>query len=103
MATTRWRYPRALASPLRRAVLSSGESAEFTHKQGQYLTFIYYYTKLNRQPPAEADMQRYFRVSPPSVHQMVRTLESKGLISRAPRTPRSIKLLVPLNEIPPLD
>jgi hypothetical protein len=49
----------------------------FTQKQGQYLAFIYYYSKINGQPPAEADMQRYFRVSPPSVHQMVITLEAK--------------------------
>ncbi|MEZ4737235.1 MAG: hypothetical protein R3E79_59905 [Caldilineaceae bacterium] len=34
-------------------------------KQGQYLAFIYYYTKINGQPPAEADMQRYFRTTPP--------------------------------------
>jgi Mn-dependent DtxR family transcriptional regulator len=47
----------------------------FTHKQGLYLAFIHYYSKVNGQPPAEADMQRYFRVSPPSVHQMVLTLE----------------------------
>jgi len=31
----------------------------FTHKQGQYLAFIYYYTKIHRVPPAEAEMQRY--------------------------------------------
>ena len=28
-------------------------------KQGQYLAFIHYYTKVNGKPPAEADMQRY--------------------------------------------
>jgi hypothetical protein len=32
----------------------------FTEKQGQYLAFIYYHTKVNGRPPAEADMQRYF-------------------------------------------
>jgi hypothetical protein len=42
----------------------------FTPKQGQYLAFIHLYTRLHRQPPAETDMQQYFRVSPPSVHQM---------------------------------
>jgi Mn-dependent DtxR family transcriptional regulator len=52
----------------------------FTEKQGQYLAFIYYYTKLNGRAPAEADMQRYFRVTPPSVHQMVVTLEANCLI-----------------------
>jgi hypothetical protein len=35
---------------------------DYTPRQGQYLAFIYYYTKLNGQPPAETDMQRYFRV-----------------------------------------
>ena len=57
----------------------------FTPKQGQYLAFIHYYTKLNECPPAEADMQRYFRVTPPTVHQMVLTLEAKALIKRTPR------------------
>jgi len=50
----------------------------FTEKQGQYLAFIYAYTHIFRQPPAEADMQRHFQVSPPSVHQMVLTLERAG-------------------------
>lgn len=58
-----------------------------TAKQGQYLAFIYYYTKLNGRAPSEADMQRYFRVTPPSVHQMVVTLEANGLIERTPGRP----------------
>ena len=53
----------------------SPPAKSFTQKQGQYLAFIYAYTRLNRRPPAEIDMQRYFQVSPPSVHQMVVTLE----------------------------
>src|SRR5438270_528764 len=32
----------------------------FTAKQGQYLAFIYNYTKMHRQAPAETDLQRYF-------------------------------------------
>jgi repressor LexA len=66
----------------------------FTPKQGQYLAFIHLYTRLHRRPPAETDMQQYFRVSPPSVHQMVLTLERRGFIRRQPRTARSIELLV---------
>ena len=66
----------------------------FTPKQGQYLAFILAYTRLNRRPPAEADMQRYFGVSPPSVHQMVITLERNGLIRRQAGVPRSIEVLV---------
>jgi Mn-dependent DtxR family transcriptional regulator len=75
----------------------------FTAKQGQYLAFIHHYTKINRCPPAEADMQFYFRVTPPSVHQMVLTLAAKGLISRVPGQPRSIRLLIRPEELPALD
>jgi len=75
---------------------------EFTEKQGQYLAFIYAYTKLNRRPPAEAEMQAYFRVTPPSVHQMVLELDKRGLIRREPGQPRSIELLLPADAIPPL-
>jgi DNA-binding MarR family transcriptional regulator len=53
----------------------------FTAKQGQYLAFIYYYTKIHRVAPAESDFQRYFRVTPPVVHQMIKTLDERGLTS----------------------
>jgi Mn-dependent DtxR family transcriptional regulator len=53
-----------------------------TDRQGQYLALIDAYTRVHGRPPAEADMQRHFRVSPPSVHQMVLTLERAGLIRR---------------------
>ena len=59
----------------------------FTEKQGQYLAFVYAYSRIFRRPPAEADMQRYFGVTPPSVHQMVLTLERAGLIRRRPGVP----------------
>ena len=78
-------------------------AVRFTATQGQYLAFIFYYTKLNRRPPAQADIQHYFRVSPPSVHQMLLTLERKGLIARTPGKARSIELLVRRDDLPPLD
>ena len=40
----------------------------FTAKQGQYLAFIHAYTLVSGRPPAEADMIRFFWVTPPSVH-----------------------------------
>jgi Mn-dependent DtxR family transcriptional regulator len=76
--------------------------SSFTEKQGQYLAFIYHYTKVNRRPPEQADLQWYFRVSSPTVHQMILKLEEKGLISRAPGQARSISMLVPPEELPPL-
>jgi Mn-dependent DtxR family transcriptional regulator len=75
----------------------------FTHKQGQYLAFIHYYSRINGRPPAEADMQRYFRVSPPSVHQMVLTLEANGFIERVPGQGRSIRLLLARENLPDLE
>src|SRR6202163_2948287 len=75
----------------------------FTEKQGQYLAFIYVYARMFHQAPAEADMQRHFRVSPPSVHQMVLGLERDGLIRRQPGVARSIDILVPLHDLPILD
>jgi len=75
----------------------------YTHRQGQYLAFIYYYTKLHGRPPAEADIQRYFKTSPPSIHQMVMSLEKAGLIEKTPFQARSIRLLVPREELPDLE
>jgi hypothetical protein len=77
--------------------------AGFTPRQGQFLAFIYYFTKLNGQPPAEADMERYFKISESSVHQMVVTLHEKGLIQRTRGAARSIRLLVPRDQLPDLE
>ena len=74
----------------------------FTPKQGQYLAFIYAYTRVLGRPPAEADLQRHFGVSPPSVHQMLLSLERAGLIKRLPRTPRTIEVLVDPKDLPEL-
>jgi Mn-dependent DtxR family transcriptional regulator len=81
---------------------SASGTARFTEKQGQYLAFIHTYVLINRQPPAEADFQRFFCVTPPSVHQMIVQLEKLGLIRRTPRQARSIELLVPEDELPRL-
>ena len=75
----------------------------YTYKQGQYLAFIYHYTKVNGRAPAEADMERYFRVTPPSVHQMVLTLEANGFIERTPGQGRSIRLLLSHEALPELE
>jgi Mn-dependent DtxR family transcriptional regulator len=75
----------------------------FTPKQGQYLAFIYWYTKLNRQPPAETDIARYFRITPVSAHLMLVRLQERGLIERVPGQARSIRLRVPREELPDLE
>jgi repressor LexA len=76
--------------------------ASFTQTQGQYLAFIHYYTKVNGRPPAESDFQRYFRVTPPTVHNMIVKLHELGLVDRQPGMPRSLCVLLPNSEIPDL-
>lgn len=74
-----------------------------TAKQARYVSFIFHYTLLNGQAPAEADMQRFFGVTPPAVHQMIVGLEKAGLITRVPGQARTIRVLVPRDQIPALD
>lgn len=74
----------------------------FTATQGQYLAFIHTYTVLHRAPPAEADFQQFFRVTPPTVHSMIVALERRGLIARVPRQPRTIRLLLAPDLLPSL-
>jgi Mn-dependent DtxR family transcriptional regulator len=75
----------------------------FTPKQGQYLAFIYYYTKINGRTPAEIDLERYFKVTAPSVHQMIVNLGKHRLISRTPGQGRSIELRLSREQLPDLE
>jgi len=77
--------------------------ADFTPKQGQYLAFIHLYTTLNRRPSAVTDIAEYFRGTPPSAQNMINMLAKKELINKQPQTPRSIKVLIPIKDIPTLD
>jgi DNA-binding MarR family transcriptional regulator len=74
----------------------------FTERQGQYLAFIWAYTQIHARPPAERDLQHFFDVTAPSVHQMILTLQRQGLIRRQPATARSIELLIPPETLPVL-
>ena len=83
--------------------MSDGLKPSFTPKQGQYLAFIDAYTRVHLRAPAEADIQRRFGVTPPSVHQMVLALERAGFVRRQPGVPRSIEVLVPPQLLPVLE
>jgi hypothetical protein len=89
----------------RRASAGSGGSTRlaFTHRQGQFLAFIHLYRKLHRRGPAEAELVRYFGVTPPSVHSMVVRLEELGLITREAGAARSMRVTVPAEQLPTLD
>jgi len=82
---------------------AAGDShPNFTPRQGQYLAFIHTYTLVNGRPPAQVDIQRFFQLTPPSVHQMLLTLERNRLISRRPGMPRSIAVMVDRADLPTL-
>ena len=85
--------PRMAADPMK---------PPYTSRQGQFLAYINHYLTLHGRPPAEAEMMQFFQVTPPSVHQMILTLERRGLISRVPGQARSITLRLPAEELPPL-
>ena len=74
----------------------------FTEKQGQYLAFIDSYMTMYGRAPSEAELQRFFRTTPPTIHQMILKLEEKGFLSRVPGQARSIHLLIDSDEIPRL-
>jgi DNA-binding MarR family transcriptional regulator len=82
--------------------MATPSTPRFTDTQGQYLAFIHAYALVNGRPPAEADMQRFFAVTPPSVHSMIKELERRGLITRVPRQPRSIAVSLAEDELPRL-
>ncbi len=89
--------------PLDTVVAEGPSASRYTLKQGQYLSFIYYYTKIHRVPPAESDLQRYFNVSAPAVHQMILTLEARGFLERVAGEARSIRVLLSGDDLPELE
>jgi Mn-dependent DtxR family transcriptional regulator len=76
------------------------EKPPYTALQGQYLAFIYAYSTIHRRAPAQADLQAFFRVTPPTVHQMVLHLHRLGLIRRTPGVARSLELNVDPKTLP---
>lgn len=74
--------------------------ANFTPTQGRYLSFIQSYIDRHGRPLAEAEIAVALCVSPPSVNQMMKMLEKKGLILRQPGQARAVKILIPQDEIP---
>ncbi len=72
--------------------------ADFSPTQGRYLSFIQAYTNRHGCPPSESEIAGAICVSPPSVNQMVKMLEKKGLILRRPGKGRSTRK-APITEL----
>ena len=78
-------------------------ATSFTVKQGHYLAFIDHYSRLHGMPPAESDFRAFFKVTPPVVHQMIKTLHARGFIDREPGKGRSITLRLSRAQLPDLE
>lgn len=74
----------------------------YTDRQGQYLAFIHAYTRVMEEPPAIADIARFFKVTPPTAHAMVVELEQRQLVARSPGKARSIRVLLAPEDLPVL-
>ena len=77
---------------------SAGSRFEPTRRQNEYLELIKKYMRRFGVAPAEADIERHFLVSAPSVNQMIRKLERRGFVVRdhdsfGKTAPRSIRVL----------
>jgi DNA-binding MarR family transcriptional regulator len=94
---------RSLLPKLGKAAGSMPAVPKYTPRQGEYLAFIYHYTKRHHRRPAERDLQEYFRLLQPAVHDMLRRLKQRGFISWEPGVPRSIRLLLKREELPDLE
>ncbi|MGQ0815637.1 MAG: LexA family protein [Gemmatimonadota bacterium] len=75
----------------------------FTKLQGQYLAFIHSYTRIHGVAPAESEIERFFGVTPPSVHDMILRLHAAGLVARVPGEARSLRVRLSEDEIPRLE
>jgi len=71
-----------------------------TPTQARYLAFIQKYVDQHGIAPSEMEMARVMCVMPPSVNQMMKSLEKSGFISRSPGVARSIRILLPEELIP---
>jgi hypothetical protein len=92
-------YPQAKG----RVPAGEGAGRGFTRRQGQVLAYIHLYWKLNRRGPSEAEMARYFAVTPATAHGMVVTLSKGGWIAREAGAARTIRVLVGAAELPELE
>ena len=86
-----------LSLSLRPARVFAFDGPRPTPRQLEYLLFIDKYISRFGRAPAEADIERHFLVSAPSVNQMMQMLERRRFITREPGVPRSAKICIDLS------
>lgn len=76
-----------------------------TRRQGQFLAYIREYMLRSEHgvAPTHTELQRFFKLTPPSVNSMLKRLDERGFIRRIPGKARAIELVINPEPIPPLD
>ncbi len=87
----------------REACSRDGMTARLTRQRGQLLAYVYWYTKVHRIPPSENEVAEFLGVRGPSAHRMIVQLAEAGMLSRTPGQPRTLRVLLPREEIPDLE
>ena len=72
----------------------------FTVRQGQYLAFIQGFITRRGYAPSFDELGAHFGTTPPTVNSMIKMLERKGLLSRVAGAARSLRVLVPADQLP---
>lgn len=70
-----------------------------TARQREYLVFIKAFTDRWGVPPSFEEISRHFQTTPPSVNSMVKTLVARGFLSRVPGAARTLRVVVPVEEL----
>ncbi len=82
--------------------IKHGQRIEFTLTRRER-DLIIQRTLIDPEIEERPDFQRFFRVTPPVVHQMIKTLHAHGFIDREPGKARTIRLRLTRAELPDLD
>lgn len=83
--------------------LNNWNGLKYSPKQGHFLSYIYYYTKIHKYSPSQFEIAKYFNVSLSGVNQMLQALEKKGLVEFEGGNSECIRLLLKRNELPDLE
>jgi repressor LexA len=68
-----------------------------------YLSFIHGFIVRRGVAPSFQEIGAHFGTTPPSVNNMIKTLDQRGLISRVRGAARTLRVLVPIAELPGSD
>lgn len=85
------------------AASSDSTPGDYTPRQGQFLAFIHHYAKVSGQAATDRDLERYFQLSSSSVRDMMERLAWGKFVAASGDTPRTYRVLIPVEQVPELE